>query len=148
MKGAAGLMKGGAGLMKASVPGLVVAGLSQVAAAEVGKSYLTIVTDGQIHTLTNQSHNGFMKTSNKGHSEVGLALAAAGNSVLGANRVEAHEPVSEVQPAAESQPVVVNQAAAGPTFGERLRELADLHRDGVLADDEFAAAKAKLLGGL
>jgi len=142
MKGAAGLMKGGAGLMKASVPGLVVAGLSQVAAAEAGKSFLTIVTGDHIHTLTNQRHNGFMKTSDKGHNEVGLALEAAGNSVLSANGVEPHEP------AAESQSWVVNQAAAGPAIGERFRELADLHKDGILSDDEFAAAKAKLLGGL
>jgi hypothetical protein len=39
-------------------------------------------------------------------------------------------------------------AAAEPTLAERLRELADLHKDGILSDDEFAAAKAKLLAGL
>ena len=120
----------------------------RISTAEARKSFLIIATDKEIHTLTNQSHNGFIKTSNKGHNEIGLALAAAGNSVLSANGVEAQEPVSEPQPVAESQPVVVNQAAAGPTVGERLRELADLHRDGILSDDEFAAAKAKLLGEL
>ena len=30
---------------------------------------------------------------------------------------------------------------------EQLNQLADLHKQGVLSDDEFAAAKAKLLGG-
>jgi len=36
-------------------------------------------------------------------------------------------------------------APADDTLG-RLRELAQLHDTGVLTDDEFAAAKAKLLG--
>lgn len=40
------------------------------------------------------------------------------------------------------------QSAAAPTLAGRLRELAELHKDGILSDDEFAAAKAKLLGGL
>jgi len=43
---------------------------------------------------------------------------------------------------------VVRPAAAEPTLSERLRELADLHKDGILCDDEFAGAKAKLLAGL
>jgi hypothetical protein len=136
------LAMGGAGLMKASAPGLAVAGLAHLAGAEGRKSFLTIATDKEIHTLTNQSHNGFVTKSNKGHNEVGLALEAAGNSVLGVVGVAAQEPVSEPQPA------VVSPAAAEPTLAERLRELAGLHKDGILFDDEFAAAKAKLLAGL
>jgi hypothetical protein len=31
-------------------------------------------------------------------------------------------------------------------MGDQLAKLADLHQQGVLTDDEFAAAKAKLLG--
>jgi len=140
--GGAGLMKAGAGLMKASVPGLAVAGLTHLAGAEGRKSFLTIATDKEIHALNNQSSNGFVSKSNKGHIEVGLALEAAGNSVLGVVGVAAQEPVSEPQPA------VVRPAAAEPTLSERLRELADLHKDGILCDDEFAGAKAKLLAGL
>jgi len=30
---------------------------------------------------------------------------------------------------------------------DQLQQLADLHQQGVLSDDEFAAAKAKVLGG-
>jgi phospholipase/lecithinase/hemolysin len=37
--------------------------------------------------------------------------------------------------------------AAGPSMADQLNQLADLHNQGVLSDDEFAAAKAKLLGG-
>ena len=136
------LAKGGAGLMKASVPGLAVAGVAHLAGAEGRKSFLTIATDKEIHTLNNQSSNGFVSKSNKGHIEVGLALEAAGNSVLCVVGVVAQASASEPQPA------VVSPAAAKPTLSERLRELADLHKDGILTDDEFAAAKAKLLAGL
>ena len=37
--------------------------------------------------------------------------------------------------------------AAGPSMADQLNQLADLHNQGLLSDDEFAAAKAKLLGG-
>jgi hypothetical protein len=138
----AALMKGGAGLMKGSAPGLAVAGVAYLAGNEGRKSFLTIATDKEIHTLTNQSSNSRINKSNKGHNEVGVALEAAGNAVLGVVGVAAQ------QSASEPHSVVVSQAAAGPTLAERFRELADLHNDGILSDGEFAAAKAKLLGGL
>jgi Short C-terminal domain len=37
--------------------------------------------------------------------------------------------------------------AAGPSMADQLQQLATLHQQGVLNDDEFAAAKAKILGG-
>ena len=37
-------------------------------------------------------------------------------------------------------------AAAGLDLTSQLQQLAQLHNAGVLSDDEFAAAKAKLLG--
>jgi hypothetical protein len=37
---------------------------------------------------------------------------------------------------------------AGSSAADRLRQLADLHRDGILSDDEFAAARAKLIDAL
>jgi hypothetical protein len=36
--------------------------------------------------------------------------------------------------------------AAAPDLAERLKELADLHASGALTDEEFAAAKSKLIG--
>lgn len=36
--------------------------------------------------------------------------------------------------------------AAGPSIADQLQQLGTLHQQGVLNDDEFAAAKAKLLG--
>ena len=38
-------------------------------------------------------------------------------------------------------------AQTAPSMADQLNQLADLHKQGVLSDDEFAAAKAKLLGG-
>ena len=37
--------------------------------------------------------------------------------------------------------------AAGPSVADQLQQIADLHQQGVLSDDEFTAAKAKILGG-
>ena len=36
--------------------------------------------------------------------------------------------------------------AAGPSMADQLQQIAALHQQGVLTDDEFAAAKSKLLG--
>jgi hypothetical protein len=36
---------------------------------------------------------------------------------------------------------------AGPSMADQLQQLAELHQQGVLSDDEFTAAKAKVLGG-
>ena len=49
----------------------------------------------------------------------------------------------------EQQQYAAPQAAAAPQEDEqiaKLQDLAQLHKQGVLSDDEFAAAKAKLLG--
>lgn len=143
------LMKGGKGLMKASASGMAVAGFAQLASNAAQKSFLTIATDKQIHTLTNQSSNSVgLKTSNKGHDDVGRALQVAGNAVLGVVEDESRPVVAAPSIAADPEPAPASQAAAAPTLSSRLRELADLHKEGILSDEEFAAAKAKLLGGL
>jgi putative oligomerization/nucleic acid binding protein len=48
----------------------------------------------------------------------------------------------EQQPEAAPPP----PAAAGPDPIEQLKQLGELHAQGVLTDEEFAAQKAKLLG--
>lgn len=143
------LLKGGKGLMKASAPGMAAAGIAHVASNAARKSFLTIVTDTNIHSLTNQTVNSVgLKTSNRGHNDVGRALEAAGNAVLGAGDVTLHPSVdvSVIPPGVDS--AGTTQPPAAPTLSERMRELAALHNDGILSDDEFAAAKAMLLGGL
>ena len=37
-------------------------------------------------------------------------------------------------------------SAGGPSVADQLQQIAGLHQQGVLSDDEFAAAKAKILG--
>jgi Short C-terminal domain len=38
-------------------------------------------------------------------------------------------------------------AQAGPSVADQLNQLAAMHQQGALSDDEFAAAKAQVLGG-
>lgn len=139
------LMKGGKALMKGSAPGLAMAGIAHLATTEARTSVLTIATDKEIHTLTNRSHNGFISKVNKRQNEVGLALESAGSSVLKVHGA-GQESVLEPQYVAYHQPVAPSQSAGDPTVSERLRELAALHKEGILSDEEFSAAKAKLLG--
>jgi hypothetical protein len=48
--------------------------------------------------------------------------------------------------AAAPAPAAAPAAPAGGDSSAKLQELANLHAQGVLTDDEFAAAKAKVLG--
>lgn len=51
------------------------------------------------------------------------------------------------QQQAPAAPAPQAPAAAAPSMTDQLNQLATLHQQGALTDDEFAAAKAKLLGG-
>jgi ribosomal protein S11 len=50
------------------------------------------------------------------------------------------------RPAAADTAASAVPQAAEPDMTVRLKELADMHASGSLTDEEFAAAKAKLLG--
>lgn len=141
MQAMAGIMKGGKMIAKGTAVGLATSGVAQLAANSANKSNLVIATDRMIHTLANQRHNGFMNVSQKEHNAVAVALVEAGNSVLGVQS----EPEAEL--AVEAIAVAANLPTA-PTLSDRLRELSGLHVEGILSDDEFAAAKAKLISGL
>ncbi len=52
--------------------------------------------------------------------------------------------ISELE---RQQTAVPAPRASEPSMADQLNQLANLHNQGVLSDDEFAAAKAKLLGG-
>jgi hypothetical protein len=52
----------------------------------------------------------------------------------------------EQQQAAVPAPRDPGEQPEPPSMAGQLNQLADLHRQGVLTDEEFAAAKAKLLG--
>ena len=64
--------------------------------------------------------------------------AAADQQVAEQQAAAAAAAVPEVAPAPEAAPV-------DPTM-EQLQNLANLHTQGILSDEEFAAAKAKTLG--
>ncbi len=145
----ANLLKGTKHLVKASAPGLAAAGIAHVASQGSRTSYLTIATDRQVYTLSNQIPNSVgLKTAKKGHVEVGLALVAAGNAVLGNGDVSSAEAVvGAPQPGVHHVAATAAQTTA-PSLADRLRELATLHREGILSDEEFSSAKAALLSGL
>jgi hypothetical protein len=48
--------------------------------------------------------------------------------------------------ASAAQPAPAAPQAAEDSAATKLQELANLHAQGILSDDEFAAAKAKVLG--
>lgn len=137
------ILSGGKSLLKGTVPGLAVAGVTHLAGTGARRSTLTIVTDKAIHTLSNQFKNSIgLKTNNKGDSEVARALQFAGNAVLG-------EVEPATVPSAQAAELLgANQGPSAPSLAERLRELSDLHKEGILSDEEFAESKAKVLAGL
>lgn len=76
----------------------------------------------------------------------GTATAVSGRV---AHRQAGRYAEQEQQQAAQQQPQYVEAAPAAPREDEqiaKLQELAQLHKQGILSDDEFTAAKAKLLG--
>lgn len=145
------LMKGGKAALKGSVPGLAATGIAHIASTESRTSYLTIATDREIHQLTNQGHNGYVRTTHKGHVAIGRALEDAGNTVLGVNPDRTSgDPTdpSPVAPPPVPEATALNHPGGPASMGDRIRELAALHAEGILSDEEFAGAKAKLLSGL
>jgi hypothetical protein len=63
-----------------------------------------------------------------------------------ANRWAAQGDPAYGAPEPEPAPAPAQAAPAAPDPIERLKELGQLHAQGVLTDEEFAAQKAKLLG--
>jgi Short C-terminal domain len=52
----------------------------------------------------------------------------------------------QAAPQQQAPPPQQAPPAAGPSVADQLQQLAGLHQQGVLTDEEFAAAKSKLLG--
>lgn len=147
-----GLLKGGKTLMKGSVPGIAAAGVAQgishLASVSAKTALLTISTDKAIHTLSNQRHNGLVKVVKKGDAAVGRELESAGNATLGTVEPAAldEEPSPPIAPT-HSVPAMA-LAAPQASLTDRLRELAALHAEGILSDEEFTETKARLISGL
>lgn len=139
-------------VMAISAAGIAAAGAGAVAKIMSAKAVLTITTDQRVHVLTNQVKHP--KTSlampRKDHESVGAVLEQTGNSVLTAL---GRGPVASSAPALSSGQVEVSQEVSSPAMSSadvtaRLRELAELRKEGILDDDEFLVAKRQLLGKL
>lgn len=59
---------------------------------------------------------------------------------------EQDQRISDLEQQQAAAPASAAPQAAAPSMADQLNQLADLHNQGVLSDEEFAAAKAKLLG--
>jgi phospholipase/lecithinase/hemolysin len=87
---------------------------------------------------------------------VGGGAYMAGKHMANAQADQQYQDASQEQRLASLEQQQAQQAqqapvpaprAAGPSMADQLNQLADLHNQGLLSEDEFAAAKAKLLGG-
>ena len=77
---------------------------------------------------------------------VGGGAYMAGKHMANAQADQQNQDASQQQVQQAQQAPVPAPRAAGPSMADQLNQLADLNKQGVLSDDEFAAAKAKLLG--
>lgn len=100
-------------------------GLSKLASNENRILFLTISTDRETYSL--HETGGMSRLQD----QIAMKLELAGQGILDA--------LGSRAPSAPSTP-------APGSVADQLRDLAALHRDGVLTEEEFAAAKAKLLG--
>jgi uncharacterized protein YbaR (Trm112 family) len=75
-----------------------------------------------------------------------MGVAASGEQVVQAAPTIPPPRPSPVAPA-EDGSAAVSSSEPEPSMAEQLQGLAELHADGTLTDEEFAAAKARLIGG-
>jgi hypothetical protein len=77
---------------------------------------------------------------------MGLMRVAARTAVISGTATAVSGRVAQRQMAAAQASAPATAAPAGDESIAKVQELAALHAQGVLSDDEFAAAKAKALG--
>ena len=118
---------------------MVGAGASHALKAKPRKSTLTITTDMNIHALT----------SDRDQASVGRALERAALTALGLPLSQERAQI-EARVSPESHPDIPGSPTQQQTSSvtDRLRELATLHREGLINETEFAMAKARLLGNM
>ena len=136
-------------VMALSAAGVAAAGAGAVAKIMSAKAVLTITTDQRVHVLTNQAKHPTtgIPMPRKDHESVGAVLEQTGNSVLTAL---GRGPVSLSAPALPSGQVEPSQGVGSPGMStedvaKRLRELAELRKEGILDAADFAIAKRQLL---
>ena len=77
----------------------------------------------------------------------GTATAVSGRVARRqARRYEREQAAAEPEPAPQAQYAPAEDAPPEDDLSAKVQQLASLHSQGLLTDDEFAAAKAKALG--
>lgn len=139
-------------VMALSAAGVAAAGAGAVAKVMSAKAVLTITTDQRVHVLTNQVKHP--KTGipmpRKDHESVGAVLEQTGNSVLTALGRGPAVSNAPALPSGQIEPPQRVSASPVSTVDvtASLRDLAQLHSEGFLDDEEFLEAKRQLLGKL
>lgn len=82
---------------------------------------------------------GILRAAGRTAVVAGTATAVSGRVAHKQNEKYAAQDAANAQAAAPAAPAEEDQTT-------QLKKLADLHAQGVLTDEEFAAAKAKVLG--
>jgi len=91
---------------------------------------------------------GLLRMATRTAVVAGTATAVSGRVAHKQNQKYAAQEAAQQpeQPQAAPAPVAQPPAAPEDETSEKLKQLADLHSQGILTDEEFAAAKAKALG--
>lgn len=78
----------------------------------------------------------------------GRTAIIAGTATAVSNKVAAKQAGAAAPPPADAPPVETTAAPTGLTGEamEQLKKLAELHKAGILTDEEFATQKARILG--
>jgi len=129
---------GSADVTKKTGPGRAIGGIAAIATGQIllagssnnrrGDVYLTLNTEAEVYALSIDLKNT--------HSEENPVEVM--NKILATcKRVIAVNDVSNMQP---------NQVPVGPDLATQISSLNDLFQSGVLSEEEFNAAKAKILG--
>lgn len=115
-----------------AIAGAATMGLNYLASKEKRTLFLTIATDRKTHTLSTEGD--MLRLDDK----AGLGIEAAAQGVLAAATASPQVNVHDAPAPAAPQ---------GDSLADQIKKLGDLHRDGVLSEEEFAAAKARLISG-
>jgi hypothetical protein len=76
-----------------------------------------------------------------------LRTAAIGGAGYMAGRAAGRRYTDQPQAAPPPAATPAGDAGPGPSAADQLGQLSTLHQQGALTDEEFAAAKAQILGG-
>ena len=89
---------------------------------------------------------GLMRMAARTAVVAGTATAVSGRVAHRQNEKYSNQAAEQQAAAAAAAPAPAAPAPAADDTTAKLTELANLHAQGILSDDEFAAAKAKALG--